>query len=82
MNTLVRLVNIIRSDLNYCEKASNLTYEDVNNWYNQDSGMIRAAALFLPAAGRMQAAAYILDYCDRNIWPKYEKLLLDKIENV
>lgn len=81
MNTLVRLVNIIRSDLNYCEKAFNLTYEDIDNWYNQDVGMIRAAVLFLKADGRKQAAMYLFNYCQRNFWKRYDKLL-DKIENV
>ena len=82
MNTLIQLVNIIRKDLNYCEKASYLTYEDVDNWYNQDVGMIRSAVLFLPATGRKKAALYLLNYCHRNIWPRYDKLLLDKSKKV
>lgn len=81
MNSLVKLVNILKSDLNYCEKASYLTYEDVDNWYNQNVGMIRATVLFLKAEGRNQAALYLLNYCQRNIWPKYDRLL-DKSKKV
>lgn len=80
MNALVKLVNIIRDDLRYCEKSRNhLSYNDINCWYNQDVGIIRAAVLFLKAEGRKQTAIYLLNYCQRNIWRKYDKLL-DKAE--
>lgn len=79
MNTLIGLVNIIHSDLQYCERSSYLSYNDINCWYNQDIGMIRAAVLFLKAEGRKQTAIYLLNYCQRNIWKRYDELL-DKAE--
>lgn len=81
MNFLVKLTNILKSDLQYCEKASYLTYEDIDNWHNQATGMVRAAILFLKAMNRRQAAIYLLNYCHRNIWPKYDRLL-DKAKKV
>lgn len=81
MNTLIKLVKIIRSDLQYCEAHPNLTCETINDWYNQDVGIIRAAVLFLKAENRKPSALYLLNYCNRNIWPKYDKLL-DKTKNV
>ena len=81
MNSLVELVNILESDLQYCEKCSNPTSEKINDWYSQATGMIRAAVLFLKAMNRRQAAMYLLNYCHRNIWPRYEKLL-DKAKKV
>ena len=81
MNALVKLTNILKSDLNYCEKASYLTYEGINDWYNQGVGMVRAAIIFLKAENRKQAAYYLVNYCHRNIWPKYDKLL-DKAKRV
>lgn len=81
MNSLVKLTNILKSDLQYCEKASYLTYKDIDNWHNQAVGMIRATIIFLKAENRKQAAVYLLNYCHRNIWPKYDKLL-DKAKKV
>lgn len=81
MNALVKIVNILKSDLDYCEKASYLTYEDIDIWHNHSQGMIRAAIIFLKAENRKQAAYYLVNYCHRNIWPKYDKLL-DKAKKV
>lgn len=81
MNTLVKLTKILKDDLQYCEKASYLTYEDIDIWYNHSLGMIRAAIIFLKAENRKQATSYLLNYCHRNIWPKYDKLL-DKAKKV
>lgn len=75
MNTLIKVVNIIHSDLEYCERSPYVTYEDIRDWYSQDTGIIRCAVLFLKAMGRKQAAIYLLKYCQRNIWERYEKLL-------
>lgn len=75
MNTLIKVVNIIHSDLEYCERSHYLTYKDIDNWYNQDVGIMRCAVLFLSAMEREQAAIYLLNYCQRNIWKRYKKLL-------
>lgn len=75
MNSLVKLVNILKSDLRYCEKTSYLTYKDIDIWHNYAQGMIRAAIIFLKAENRKQAVIYLLNYCYRNIWPKYDRLL-------
>lgn len=81
MNSLIKIVNILKSDLDYCEKAPYLAYEDINVWYNHSLGMIRAAIIFLKAENRKQASIYLLNYCHRNIWPKYDRLL-DKAKKV
>lgn len=81
MNTLVKLVKIVCDDLRYCERNhQHLNYNDINCWYNQDVGIIRAAVLFLKAENRKQTAIYLLKYCERNIWKKYDKLL-DRLKN-
>lgn len=79
MNTLIKLINIIHSDLQYCERSPYLSHKDINDWYNQNVGMIRTAVLFLKDEGRKQTAIYLLNYCQRNIWERYDKLL-DKTE--
>lgn len=81
MNVLVELVNILKSDLRYCERCSNLTAEKINYWYSQSWGMIRATVFLLNTVNRDKAAHYLLNYCHRNIWPKYDKLL-DKAKKV
>lgn len=81
MNTLVKIVNILESDLRYCERCSNPTPEKINDWYSQAHGMVRAAILFLKSENRRLAAVYLLNYCHRNIWPRYEKLL-DKAKKI
>lgn len=75
MNTLIKIVNIVHSDLEFCERSPYLTQKDIENWYNQDVGIIRCAVLFLKAMSRRQAAIYLLNYCHRNIWKRYDKLL-------
>lgn len=75
MNTLIKIVNIIHHDLEFCEKSPYLTQKDIENWYNQDVGIIRCAVLFLKAMNRKTAAVYLLNYCHRNIWKRYDKLL-------
>lgn len=75
MNTLIKTVNIIHRDLEFCEKSPYLTQKDIENWYNQDVGIIRCAVLFLKAMNRRPAAMYLLNYCHRNIWKRYDKLL-------
>jgi len=81
MSTLIQLVYTLKSDLRYCENCYKPTLEEINDCYYQAHGIVRASIIFLISENRNQAALYLLNYCHRNIWPKYDKLL-DKAKKV